>query len=187
MKKNSKKTNDDDIVCIGPDGPRTAKHEKQRLDDLRKSCEESLKKAVKEDPDNYDAARLQDALDDLAKVSDDNLDAYLILQKPLSILMKQIAFTQDEVNQFKALFNQYTVINENQTEQDDRTRDDWMYKIKGPKGHEIVIWINKMKPLFDKGYYNILWFGGVLEPCQLNFNDFDSMMKKLKEKIDNYE
>lgn len=188
MKKFSTGKNPNDVCVIGPDGERTVSQEQKRFDKLRSGTIKAMKKAVQDEPDKYDANRLQTAIDKLNEVDDENLDAYLILGKHLSLLMKQIEFSPDEVTKFKNFFNSYGVITESQTEQDDRTRDDWMYKIKGPKCDEVVVWINKSEPMFgDKGYYNILWLGGCLSPYMKNFYEFDKMLEHLKVKIDEYE
>jgi len=160
-----------------------------RLKRIRKETEDAIREAPVRDPEKFDASKVQEALDALAKVSDDNLDAYLIMGKPLSILLKQIEFSAEEIKKFKSFFEKYGINSDTHSEQDDRSRDDWMFNINAPKTTtKLGVWINKSEPMFgNKGYYNILWFGSGLSPYMRNFASLDEMLNHLKPKIEEYD
>lgn len=190
-KKNSKVIEDDEIVCYTVDGPRTKGQEAQRLKNLREGTIKAMKKAVKDEPDKFDAKRLDAAIKALNEVSDDNLDAYLILGEHLSILMKQVEFSKDEIKKLRNMLKKnFTIISEQRCEQDDRTRDDFQFIIKTKNCDNVIVWINKMEPMFsddEDGYYNILTCGDLFSIDNTNFMNFDDMLTSLKEGIEKCE
>ena len=189
-KKKVIETEDDPVVAYTVDGPRTKSQEEKRLKDLRSGVIEQMKNAVKEEPDKYDANRLQDAIDDLMKIKDENLDAYLILGRHLSILMKQIEFSKAEVDKlYKMLKKNFEIVKDQQCEKDDRTRDDFQFLIKTKNCDKVIVWINKMQPLFSdykSGYYNILTCGDMFSMVEKNFDKFDDMLDDLKSRIEKF-
>ena len=186
-KKKDIETEDDPVVCYTADGPRTKSQEEARRKNLRDGTIEAMKKAVKDEPDKYDANRLNDAINALNKVSDDNLDAYLILGKHLSILMKQIEFSKDEIKKlYDMLKKNFEITSDQRCKQDDRTRDDFQFLIKTKNCDKVVVWVNKMEPLFsdyNNGYYNILMCGNVFSLVEKNFGKFEDMLDDLKSRI----
>ena len=189
-KKKNTTTEDDPVVCYTADGPRTKSQEAQRLKKLRDGTIKAMKKAVKDEPDKYDAERLDDAINALNKVSDDNLDAYLILGEHLSILMKQVEFSEEE---FKKLYDMldknFKIVKHQRCTRDRRTRDDYQFLINTKKHDKVIVWVNKMEPLFKdykNGYYNILTCGDILSMVNRNFKTFDDMLVDLKQLIEEY-
>lgn len=187
-KKKNTTSDDDPVVCYTTDGPRTKSQEKARLKNLRDGIIEAMKKAVKDEPDVYDANRLEDAINALNKVSDENLDAYLILGEHFSILMKQIEFSKAEVDKlYKMLKKNFEIVKDQQCEKDDRTRDDFQFLIKTKNCDGVIVWVNKMKPLFSdhkNGYYNILMCGDMFSMVEKNFVKFEDMLDDLKGRIE---
>ena len=187
-KKKDIEAEDDPVVCYTADGPRTKSQEEARRKNLRDGTIEAMKKAVKDEPDKYDANRLNDAINALNKVSDDNLDAYLILGKHLSILMKQIEFSKDEIKKlYDMLKKNFEIKSDQRCKQDDRTRDDFQFLIKTKNCDKVVVWVNKMEPLFsdyNNGYYNILMCGNIFSLVEKNFGKFEDMLDDLKSRIE---
>ena len=187
-KKKNTMTEDDPVVCYTVDGPRTKSQEEARLKNIREGIIEAMKKAVKDEPDVYDANRLEDAINALNKVSDENLDAYLILGKHFSILMNQVAFSKDEVKKlYDMLKKNFKIVKDQRCEQDDRTRDDFQFLIKTKNCDGVIVWVNKMKPLFSdykNGYYNILMCGDMFSMVEKNFDKFEDMLDDLKGRIE---
>ena len=187
-KKKNTTTEDDPVVAYTVNGPRTKGQEVQRIKKLREGTIEAMKKAVKDEPDKFDAKRLDEAINALNEVSDDNLDAYLILGEHLSILMKQVEFSKDEIKKLHNMLKKnFEIKSEQRCEQDDRTRDDFQFLIKTKNCDSVVVWINKMEPMFsddEDGYYNILTCGDLLSMDTTNFKNFDDMLTSLKKCIE---
>ena len=174
---------DDEIVKIGPDGPRTAKQERERIAKLREDAISAAKKLVEDEPDKYDAGMLDTVIDEINGVPDDKLDAYLILGRQYEKLCRQVEFTPDEIEQVKnTISGIFTITSEKQCEKDDRSRDDYMYGIGGGN----AVWVNKSKPLFgDQGMYNILCCGGMSSMSPQNFHTLDDLLRRLKSQLEN--
>lgn len=174
---------DDEIVAITKDGPRTAKQERERIAKLRENAISMAKKLVEDEPDKYDADMLDTVIKELKGIPDDKLDGYLILGCQYEKLCCQVEFTPDEIAQVKnTISGVFTITSEKQCEKDDRSRDDYMYGI----GAGNAVWVNKSKPLFsDKGMYNILCCGGAWSMSPQNFNSLDDLLRQLKSRLEN--
>lgn len=177
------KDNDDEIVAIGPDGPRTAKQERERIAKLREDAISSARKLVEDEPDKYDAGMLDTVIEELKGIPDDKLDGYLILGRQYEKLCIQVEFTPDEIAQVKdTISGVVTITSEKQCEKDNRSRDDYMYGI----GNGNAVWVNKSKPLFsDDGMYNILCCGGLSSMSPQNFHSLDDLLHRLKSRLEN--
>ena len=169
---------------------KTEESEVTRIKKLREGTIKAMKKAVKDDPDKYDADRLDQAIEALNKVEDKNIDAYLILGKHLGILMKQVEFSKDEIKQlYDMLKKNFKIVKDQRCTQDKRTRDDFQFLIKTKNYDNVIVWVNKMEPLFadyKNGYYNILTCGDMFSMVNKNFKTFDDMLADLKKLIEEY-
>lgn len=177
------KGNDDEIVAVGPDGPRTAKQERERIAKLREDAISLARKLVEDEPDKYDAGMLDTVIEELKGIPDDKLDGYLILGRQYEKLCRQVEFTPDEIAQVKdTISSVFTITSEKQCEQDNRSRDDYMYGI----GNGNAVWVNKSKPLFSEdGMYNILCCGGLSSMSPQNFHSLDDLLRRLKSRLEN--
>lgn len=169
---------------------KTEVDEATRIKKLREGTIKAMKKAVKEEPEKYDAERLDQAIEELNKVEDKNIDAYLILGKHLSILMKQVEFSEEE---FKKLYDMldknFEIVKYQQCTRDNRTRDDYQFLLNTKKREKVIVWVNKMEPLFKdykNGYYNILTCGCILSMVNRNYKTLDDMLVELKQLIEEY-
>lgn len=174
---------DNEIVAITKDGPRTAKQERERIAKLREGAISAAKKLVEDEPDKYDADMLDMVIEELKRIPDDKLDGYLILGRQYEKLCRQVEFDQNEIQQVQeAVTSIFPDASEKQCEKDDRSRDDYMYGIGGGN----AVWVNKSKPLFsDQGMYNILCCGGMLSCSPQNFHSFDDLLRRLKSQLEN--
>ena len=68
--------------------------EQERIAELRKNYIESLKRDIPKMPDKYDASKLPEVIKYVESVPDDNLDACLIMERPLSML--SVAYSWDD-------------------------------------------------------------------------------------------
>lgn len=176
------KDNDDEIVAIGLEGPRTAKQERERIAKLRENAISAAKKLVEDEPDKYDADMLDTVIEQLMGIPDDKLDAYLILGRQYEKLCRQVEFDQSEIQQVReTVTGIFPDANEKQCEKDDRSRDDYMYGL----GNGNAVWVNKSKPLFrDQGMYNILCCGSMLSMSPQNFHSLDDLLCRLKSRLE---
>lgn len=176
------KDNDDEIVAIGPDGPRTAKQERERIAKLRENAISTARMLVENEPDKYDADMLDTVIEELKGIPDDRLDAYLILDRQYEKLCRQIEFDQSEIQQVRETVTSiFPDASEKQCEKDNRSRDDYMFGI----GNGRAVWVNKSKPLFsDDGMYNILCCGGFTTMSPQNFHSLDDLLRRLKSQLE---
>lgn len=155
--------------------------EKTRIKELRESVMAAMRKSVEEHPEKYDPDRLQAAIDAINKVKDDNLDAWLILGEHTAILMRQISFSNEELDQIRAVFKELDceVLMEFQGEQDRRDRDDWYWKLKTPTIAEYAVNVTKWN---QKEPYVLGACGqcGVGALCLFNHKDFDTLVKRIR-------
>lgn len=159
------------------------KEEQTRCKKLRVDVIEFIKKLVVEKPDEYDSNKLQEAIDKINSVSDDNIDAFLIMNKHLNIIQKPIyMFTDDEKAKIDALKTKLgiTQVETEKYSTDEPERCDYMARWYF-NGESYVIWFNKSRPFIKSGLYNLLginlWF-----PC-INYNNIDDLLNKLESKL----
>lgn len=177
------KDNDDEIVAIGPDGPRTAKQERERIAKLRDNAISTARKLVEDEPDKYDADMLDTVIEELNGIPDDKLDGYLILGRQYEKLCRQVEFDQSEIQQVREMVTgMFPDASEKQCEKDNRSRDDYMFGL----GNGRAVWVNKSKPLFSEdGMYNILCCGGLSSMSPQNFHSLDDLLQRLKSRLEN--
>lgn len=134
--------------------------DKQRCENLRNSVIEKLKQLVVDKPKEYDSAKLPEAIDYVKSLSDEHIDAALILGKHLDIIQRPIYnWTDDEIQKVHDTLAKHNYVVEPSTEKvnnDEAERSDYMARYKKDDDNYLVIWLNKSRPMFDEGVYKIL-------------------------------
>lgn len=148
---------------------------------LRENLIEGAKKLVVEKPDKFDAAKLTEYINAVNKVPDKNIDAWAILGKHLDILQKPVyQLTDAEVNCIRqAMTNLGYTVDTEKVLNDEPQRSDYQATWKKPDGKRTVIWLNRMRPMFNKNEYGLLcvdlWF-----PC----STFENMQKAVDRMVE---
>ena len=164
-----------------------AKEEKtEKLKNRRANIIEMMKRAVKDKPEKFDPNRLQQAIDELNIVPDENLDAYLVLGNHLNILLRQISFTENEVEQVRAVFKEMNcnVELESHFGHNDRSRDSWSWKLRTPNGNPYAVLIVKTNSSAPYALHAC----GTVGPgsiCNYGHAGHDELVKHIRRIIDN--
>ena len=142
----------------------------------KKTAIKQITKMAKSDPQKYDPSKLNDAIEMINNAKD--VDALLILGKPQDAILRPnlYNFVQDEVNKMKdAIENAGFEIKEVQRmKQDENGRDDYAFVLKDE--NKKVVWICKMRPMWNDGDYNLLAVG--LNFPALSFQTMDELIEK---------
>lgn len=158
--------------------------EQERIAELRKNYIEALKRDIPKMPDKYDASKLPEVIKYVESVPDDNLDACLIMERPLSMLSVAYSWDDTELKKVTDVFDKLGyAISESKTLENEKgevDRDDKAYVIKNGD-HRVVVWISKMRPFIKPGMYNLL--GINLNFPSLTFESLDDMVKKMESMI----
>lgn len=158
--------------------------EQERIAELRKNYIEALKRDIPKMPDKYDASKLPEVIKYVESVPDDNLDAYLIMERPLSMLSVAYSWDDTELKKVTDVFDKLGyAISESKTLENEKgevDRDDKAYVIKNGD-HRVVVWISKMRPFIKPGMYHLL--GINLNFPSLSFESLDDMVKKMETMI----
>lgn len=158
--------------------------EQERIAELRKNYIEALKRDIPKMPDKYDASKLPEVIKYVESVPDDNLDACLIMERPLSMLSVAYSWDNTELKKVTDVFDKLGyAISESKTLENERgevDRDDKAYVIKNGD-HRVVVWISKMRPFIKPGMYHLL--GINLNFPSLSFESLDDMVKKMETMI----
>lgn len=161
-------------------------HDQKHCDKLKKATIAKCKMLVEKKPNEYDSSKLDECIKFINSLDADNIDATLILEKHIKIIQKPIyKWTSDEKDKILNLFNDlgYAIdATVDMNKEKDNTRDDLAWRIK-KNDQTIVVWVNKSRPYFHDGLYNILCIN--LNFCNSNFVDFDDMLTRLKYYIEN--
>ena len=140
----------------------------------KKTAIKQITKLAKSDPQKYDLSKLNDAIEMINNAKD--VDALLILGKPQDAILRPnlYDFTKDEVDKMKdAIESAGFVVKEVQRmTHDENGRDDYAFVLKDKK----VVWISKMRPMFNDGDYNLLAVG--LNLPALQFQTMDELIEK---------
>ena len=167
--------------------------EEERLRKLRETYIEGMRLLVVEKPDQYDADRLDEAIDLIKSTPDDNLDALIIMGKHMSILCKQVEFSKEEVDRlYDMLRTNFNIVEDEHCEQDDRSRDDYQFLVTTDRSDHVVVWVSKAYPYFadeedTNDFYQIEAYGcSLYSMCDLNFDTMDEMLTELKKRIEDY-
>lgn len=158
--------------------------EQERIAELRKNYIEALKRDIPKMPDKYDASKLPEVIKYVESVPDDNLDACLIMERPLSILSVAYSWDDTELKKVTDVFDKLGyAISESKTLENEKgevDRDDKAYVVKNGD-HRVVVWISKMRPFIKPGMYHLL--GINLNFSSLSFESLDDMVKKMETMI----
>ena len=142
----------------------------------KKTAIKQITKMAKSDPQKYDLSKLNDAIEMIINAKD--VDALLILGKPQDAILRHnlYNFVQDEVNKMKdAIENAGFEVREVQRmKQDENGRDDYAFVLKDE--NKKVVWICKMRPMWNDGDYNLLAVG--LNLPALSFQTMDELIEK---------
>ena len=142
----------------------------------KKTAFKQITKMAKSDPQKYDLSKLNDAIEMINNAKD--VDALLILGKPQDAILRPnlYNFVQDEVDKMKdAIENAGFEVKEVQRmKQDENGRDDYAFVLKDE--NKKVVWICKMRPMWNDGDYNLLAVG--LNFPALSFQTMDELIEK---------
>ena len=140
----------------------------------KKTAIKQITKLAKSDPQKYDLSKLNDAIEMINNAKD--VDALLILGKPQDAILRPnlYDFAKDEVDKMKdAIESAGFVVKEVQRmTHDENGRDDYAFVLKDKK----IVWISKMRPMFNDGDYNLLAVG--LNLPALQFQTMDELIEK---------
>jgi hypothetical protein len=142
----------------------------------KKTAIKQIAKMAKSDPQKYDLSKLNDAIEMINKAKD--VDALLILGKPQDAILRPnlYDFAQDEVDKMKDAIESagYAVKEVQRMTQDENGRDDYAFVLKDES--KKVVWVSKMRPMWNDGDYNLLAVG--LNFPALSFQTMDELIEK---------
>ena len=142
----------------------------------KKTAIKQLKQMAENDPAKYDLSKLNDAIEMINRTND--VDALLILGKPQDAILRPnlYDFVQDEVDKMKDAIEGagFAVKEVKRLNQDENGRDDYAFVLKDED--KKVVWICKMRPMWNDGDYNLLAVG--LSFPALSFQTMDELIEK---------
>ena len=141
----------------------------------KKTAIKQLKQMAENDPAKYDLSKLNDAIEMINKTND--VDALLILGKPQDVLLRPnlYVFAQEELDKMKlAIENAGYAVKEVKRLEEENGRDDYAFVLTDE--NKKVVWISKMRPLWNDGEYNLLAVG--FNFPALSFQTFDELVEK---------
>ena len=142
----------------------------------KKTALKQITKMAKSDPQKYDPSKLNDAIEMINKAKD--VDALLILGKPQDAILRPnlYDFAQAEVDKMKDAIEGagFAVKEVQRLKQDENGRDDYAFVLKDE--NKKVVWICKMRPMWNDGDYNLLAVG--LNFPALSFQTMDELIEK---------
>ncbi|MCQ2210087.1 MAG: hypothetical protein MJZ34_07320 [Paludibacteraceae bacterium] len=158
---------------------------------LRTNRIELLKKLVQDKPDEYDANKLQEAIDFVNNLNDDVIDATLILQNDVNIIQKPIyKFTEEELEKIRSMMSSLGYVNEvENVHNEEAQRSDYMSRWgKDIDGKHLcrVVCLSRMRPFLGNKEYNILSVNYCFpNDSYSNIDDLINATKNLILKLDN--
>ena len=141
----------------------------------KKTAIKQLKQMAENDPAKYDLSKLNDAIEMINRTND--VDALLILGKPQDVLLRPnlYVFAQEELDKMKlAIENAGYAVKEVKRMEEENGRDDYAFVLTDENKN--VVWISKMRPLWNDGEYNLLAVG--FNFPALSFQTFDELVEK---------
>jgi hypothetical protein len=141
----------------------------------KKTAIKQLKQMAENDPAKYDLSKLNDAIEMINRTND--VDALLILGKPQDVLLRPnlYVFAQEELDKMKlAIENAGYSVKEVKRMEEENGRDDYAFVLTDE--NKKVVWISKMRPLWNDGEYNLLAVG--FNFPALSFQTFDELVEK---------
>ena len=141
----------------------------------KKTAIKQITKMAKSDPQKYDLSKLNDAIEMINNAKD--VDALLILGKPQDAILRPNLYvlSQDEIDKMKtAIEGAGFEVKEVKRLEEENSRDDYAFVLKDED--KKVVWINKMRPMWNDGEYNLLAVG-MCFPA-LSFQTMDELIEK---------
>lgn len=142
----------------------------------KKTAIKQITKMAKSDPQKYDLSKLNNAIEMINNAKD--VDALLILGKPQDVILRPnlYDFVQDEVDKMREAIEAagFAVKEVQRLKQDENGRDDYAFVLKNE--NKKVVWICKMRPMWNDGDYNLLAVG--LNFPALSFQTMDELIEK---------
>ena len=141
----------------------------------KKTDIKKITKMAKSDPQKYDLSKLNDAIEMRNNAKD--VDALLILGKPQDAILRPNLYvlSQDEIDKMKtAIEGAGFEVKEVKRLEEENSRDDYAFVLKDE--NKKVVWINKMRPMWNDGEYNLLAVG-MCFPA-LSFQTMDELIEK---------
>ena len=141
----------------------------------KKTAIKQITKMAKSDPQKYDLSKLNDAIEMINNAKD--VDALLILGKPQDAILRPNLYvlSQDEIDKMKtAIEGAGFEVKEVKRLEEENARDDYAFVLKNED--KKVVWISKMRPMWNDGEYNLLAVG-MCFPA-LSFQTMDELIEK---------
>lgn len=142
----------------------------------KKTAIKQITKMAKSDTQKYDLSKLNDAIEMINNAKD--VDALLILGKPQDAILRPnlYDFVQDEIDKMREAIEAtgFEVKEVQRLKQDENGRDDYAFVLKDE--NKKVVWICKMRPMWNDGDYNLLAVG--LNFPALSFQTMDELIEK---------
>ena len=141
----------------------------------KKTAIKQLKQMAENDPAKYDLSNLNDAIEMINRAND--VDALLILGKPQDVLLRPnlYVFAQEEIDKMsEAIAAAGFAVKEVKRLEEENGRDDYAFVLTDE--NKKVVWISKMRPLWNDGEYNLLAVG--FNFPALSFQTFDELVEK---------
>lgn len=128
---------------------------------LKEEAIASLKKLVNDNPSEYDTNKLSVAINKINAMDEEEINCNLLLGRIQDMCVRDDAyvFSDDE----KAIIRKVVsdsglkIVEEKMLEKDDPSRDDFAIVTENEDAN--VIWVGKIKPLFDNGSFVLLGVG----------------------------
>lgn len=141
----------------------------------KKTAIKQITKMAKSDPQKYDLSKLNYAIEMINNAKD--VDALLILGKPQDAILRPNLYvlSQDEIDNMKtAIEGAGFEVKEVKRLEEENARDDYAFVLKDED--KKVVWISKMRPMWNDGEYNLLAVG-MCFPA-LSFQTMDELIEK---------
>lgn len=128
---------------------------------LKEETITSLKELVKDNPNEYDANKLPAVINKINSMNDEELDCNLLLGNIQGMCVRDDAYVFSDEE--KAIIRKVVsdsglkIVKEEMLKKDDPSRDDFAIVTENEEAK--VIWVGKIKPLFDNGSYVLLGVG----------------------------
>lgn len=128
---------------------------------LKEEAIASLKELVKDNLNEYDINKLPDAINKINAMDEEEINCNLLLGRIQDMCVRDDAYVFSDEE--KAIIRKVVsdsglkIVEEKMLEKDDPSRDDFALVTENEEAN--VIWVGKIKPLFDNGSYVLLGVG----------------------------
>lgn len=128
---------------------------------LKEEAIASLEELVNDNPNEYDASKLPDVINKINAMDEEELNVNLLLGRIKDMCVRDDAYVFSDEE--KAIIRNVVsdsglkIVEEKMLEKDEPSRDDFAIVTENEDAN--VIWVGKIKPLFDNGSYVLLGVG----------------------------